>query len=277
MDDTGCWQQINIEFADWSAAEPTTVARIAPLLRQAENRALISSWFFLRKAPAGGSGTFPPPMPPPLNSMCRPDCEHLPTPGRSPDSDGRSTSRKPARSAATPPWTPPTTFSTTTAGTCSPTSADTRQGIGENWRSCCAAPCYAAPTWTGTSKATCGRASPNTARQTARPPPARIDALAPALRRLMSVDTAPLLADGPLAHTAAWTSTFTALGHQLAHLAANGELYRGIRAVLAHHIVFTWNRHGLRYPDQALLAHTAQRVVFGPDPSSVQYTQATVQ
>lgn len=97
-----------------------------------------------------------------------------------------------------------------------------------------------------------------------RPLPAdRIHALEPALRHF-------LLANGnvTLAHVPTWPAAFTTAGQQLADLADTGRLHRGLRAILAHHVIFTWNRHGLPYPAQTTLAHTARHVVFGHDPTT---------
>lgn len=50
-------------------------------------------------------------------------------------------------------------------------------------------------------------------------------------------------------------------------LAHQGELTRGLRAVLAQHILFAWNRAGIPAEHQALLATTAARVAFHTDPT----------
>ncbi|TDC08063.1 methyltransferase [Nonomuraea longispora] len=87
------------------------------------------------------------------------------------------------------------------------------------------------------------------------------------VRRLMSVDLSTLCRPGAaLAEHAEWAHAFTTNGRQLAELAHNGQLDRGLRAVLAHHIIFTWNRHGLPHTTQAALASTATTAVFGHDP-----------
>jgi thiopeptide-type bacteriocin biosynthesis protein len=89
-----------------------------------------------------------------------------------------------------------------------------------------------------------------------------------AIRRLMSADAESQMREGaPLAHTAAWADACTAAGRELGSLAAAGLLHRGLRDVLAHHVVFAWNRLGLSYTAQAILAATATTVVFGPDPA----------
>ncbi|MGI5293026.1 thiopeptide-type bacteriocin biosynthesis protein [Nonomuraea polychroma] len=89
------------------------------------------------------------------------------------------------------------------------------------------------------------------------------------LRRLMSVDITTLCRPGAaLADVAAWADAFSAAGSRLGDLAAEGRLHRGLRDILAHHVIFTWNRHGLPHETQAVLARTAATVVFGDDPAT---------
>ncbi|WNV90243.1 thiopeptide-type bacteriocin biosynthesis protein [Umezawaea sp. Da 62-37] len=92
------------------------------------------------------------------------------------------------------------------------------------------------------------------------------------LRRLMTVDAdpaGPLLGPtGSLANLGNWAAGFTACGQVLGDLAHTGALRRGTRAVLAHHVIFHWNRLGLSHTTQSLLAHTAKAVVFDPQESA---------
>src|SRR5262249_50665002 len=46
------WQQANIAFPDWTAAEQAALTHLAPILTAAEADGLISTWFFIRKRPA---------------------------------------------------------------------------------------------------------------------------------------------------------------------------------------------------------------------------------
>jgi thiopeptide-type bacteriocin biosynthesis protein len=99
--------------------------------------------------------------------------------------------------------------------------------------------------------------------------PARADALHGAIRRLISADNEGQLRPGaPLAHVAEWGAAYLAAGSELARLNTDGCLHRGLRDVLAHHVIFAWNRLGLPYATQAVLASTAKTAVFGPDPTS---------
>lgn len=89
------------------------------------------------------------------------------------------------------------------------------------------------------------------------------------LRRLMTVDTSPtssLMQDsGPLAPFSDWFAAFAQAGRSLRELAYSGKLSRGLRAVLAHHVIFHWNRIGLPLATQSTLASTAKTVVLGRD------------
>ncbi|WP_411076254.1 methyltransferase, FxLD system [Streptomyces sp. cmx-4-7] len=96
------------------------------------------------------------------------------------------------------------------------------------------------------------------------PAPERSAALLPAMRKLMSTEARSLCrAGGPLDGHAEWVAAFERAGTTLAHLAAQGELTRGLRAVLAHHVIFHANRAGLPSADQHALSHIAREVVMG--------------
>ncbi|RLK54458.1 thiopeptide-type bacteriocin biosynthesis protein [Actinokineospora cianjurensis] len=95
----------------------------------------------------------------------------------------------------------------------------------------------------------------------------QVHAAVAGLQRLMTVDaspTSPLLQPGgSLAHVTGWATAFDTAGQHLGRLARAGTLRRGVRAVLAHHVLFHWNRLGLPHDTQALIAHTAKTVVLG--------------
>ncbi|WP_454852263.1 thiopeptide-type bacteriocin biosynthesis protein [Promicromonospora soli] len=60
-----------------------------------------------------------------------------------------------------------------------------------------------------------------------------------------------------------WLSTYEETGHTLRILRDSGNLTRGIRAIIALHVIFAWNRLGLSATTQALLARSATQAVFG--------------
>ncbi len=87
----------------------------------------------------------------------------------------------------------------------------------------------------------------------------------------MTVNTDPhstlLGPDGPLAFAAPWAAAFHGAGRSLGHAARDGTLQRGVRDILAHHVIFHWNRLGLAASTQAILARAARDTVMNP-PSS---------
>lgn len=98
-------------------------------------------------------------------------------------------------------------------------------------------------------------------------PPERVRGLLPAIRRLMTADTATATdatnEDRPVALTAEWITAFAEAGTALGTAARDGALSRGARDILAHHIIFHWNRIGLPFKTQGILAKAAREAVFG--------------
>ncbi|WBC05316.1 methyltransferase, FxLD system [Micromonospora sp. WMMA1976] len=95
--------------------------------------------------------------------------------------------------------------------------------------------------------------------------PERAAELTRAINRLMTVDPCSLThpeAGGPLVGDGPWLDAFETAGQALADLARHGRLRRGLRAVLAHHVIFHANRLGLSVHDQSTLAALAVRNVF---------------
>ncbi|MFK0295629.1 thiopeptide-type bacteriocin biosynthesis protein [Streptomyces sp. NPDC090442] len=93
----------------------------------------------------------------------------------------------------------------------------------------------------------------------------RLDAVKVTLKPFLTVDTGPdatLVTTGRLANAAPWLDAFATAGRQLHQSAQNGHLSRGLRAVLAHHALFHFNRLGIPHAAQALLALGAKEVVF---------------
>ncbi|MFD7639188.1 methyltransferase, FxLD system [Kitasatospora sp. NPDC059795] len=96
--------------------------------------------------------------------------------------------------------------------------------------------------------------------------PDRAATLTAAMRHLMRLDTWALTRDTtPLAHHDGWVHAFEQVGQDLARLARDGHLTRGLRAVLAHHLLFHANRAGLPVDHQAAMAARALDAVFHSD------------
>jgi protein-L-isoaspartate(D-aspartate) O-methyltransferase len=72
-------------------------------------------------------------------------------------------------------------------------------------------------------------------------------------------------------------TAFTQAGRRLARLAADGQLTRGLRAVLAHHAIFAFNRSGVSAADQAAMAWLGRRVAVADDePANVLTGRSTL-
>ncbi|MQY11452.1 Protein-L-isoaspartate O-methyltransferase [Streptomyces sp. RB5] len=94
--------------------------------------------------------------------------------------------------------------------------------------------------------------------------PERAAVLVPAMQKLMTADAQSLSRPtGPLREQAEWVTAFETTGAALARLATVGGLTRGLRAVIAHHVIFHANRAGLPFDDQSTLFHIAREVVMG--------------
>jgi thiopeptide-type bacteriocin biosynthesis protein len=99
------------------------------------------------------------------------------------------------------------------------------------------------------------------------PKPGSVAGLLNAARRLLTVDPAILTRqEGSLAGYQTLIEAYASAGDTLRQLSQTGQLRRGLRATLAHHVIFAWNRRSIPGLQQAVLAAAAKTVVFGPDP-----------
>jgi thiopeptide-type bacteriocin biosynthesis protein len=263
------WAQVFILFNRWEAAEQIAVTDLAPALARAETAGSISSWFFVRKQPCWRL-RFRPADPSTPNATAALH-QHL--------AQLIDTSRISA-------WTP-AIYEPESHAFGGPTgmaaahelfhrdshsiltyladagSTDKRRELsillysqllrsaGQDWYE-------QGDIWARVGE---HRALPvDTA-------PDHIQRLQAPVRRLLTIDPTTLdpandsiTCLGPA--FADWTTAFTQAGTTIAELAQAGTLTRGVRAVLAHHILFAWNRLGLPYATQSLLADTAKAAVF---------------
>jgi protein-L-isoaspartate(D-aspartate) O-methyltransferase len=94
----------------------------------------------------------------------------------------------------------------------------------------------------------------------------RREGLVTAMTRLLAVDPVGLTAaGGSLAGHRPWVAAFEQTGQALLTLAQAGQLRRGLRAVLAHHIIFHANRAGISVADLSTMAALAMTGTFGFD------------
>jgi thiopeptide-type bacteriocin biosynthesis protein len=267
------WRQVNVAFPDWASAEHTAVAHLAPLLTTAEAEGLVTSWFFIRKAPCWRIRYLPDGHAAAAQAYVHRHLEDL--------------KRKQQVDDVTEVVYEPETHAfggTEGIGVAHRLFhldsrhllaylTDTQRPPGNSHRrELSIILCGTLLRTAGLDWYEAGHVWARVADHRELPqqvPAAKLHALQADLRRLMSVDTASLMRDGsPLAFTAGWTEAYATAGRELADLAADGLLHRGLRAILAHHIIFAWNRHGLPHTTQAVLANTAKTVVFGCDPTA---------
>jgi thiopeptide-type bacteriocin biosynthesis protein len=88
------------------------------------------------------------------------------------------------------------------------------------------------------------------------------------LTQLMTASTEPsgepFGEGGRLSFTAPWFAAFADAGRALGTAATDGSLRRGVRDILAHHVIFHWNRLGLSIKDQSILASAASAAILHP-------------
>ncbi|NYH77184.1 thiopeptide-type bacteriocin biosynthesis protein [Actinopolyspora biskrensis] len=275
---TPSWRQLNVRFDDWDTVEHTAVTHLGPALTEASHAGLIEAWFFTRKAeqvPDSHSGLAP-------REATLP-CWRVRI--QAPDEDTASEALALLHThfpRATPVIYEPEVHAF--GGTAGMALAHTlfhqdshhvltylnHLGAAEGIvgrRELAMLLCSRLFRAAGQDWYEQGDIWARIA-QNRRPihelPPETVHALHPALRRLMTVDTAQLACDptSDLAVAADWFTAFDDAGTQLARLAREGVLERGLRAVLAHHALFAFNRFGLSPANQTLLAHAAATLVF---------------
>ncbi|MEU8251859.1 thiopeptide-type bacteriocin biosynthesis protein [Nonomuraea sp. NPDC048916] len=262
------WRQVNVAFPDWAKAEHTAVTHLAPLLAKAEADRLITAWFFMRKTPCWRVRYVP------SNDRTQAHLrDHLNDLIQQGHIDTATEVIYEPESHA---------FGGATAMACAHDlfHLDSRHLLNhlasspdtEHRRELSILLCTILLRAAGLDWYEQGDVWARVADHRDLPhpiPPERRPILKASQLRLMSVDAAALMRDGaPLAFTAEWSAAFATAGRELAGLAADGLLNRGPRAILAHHVIFAWNRLGMPYTAQAVLAHTAKEVVFGCDPAT---------
>jgi thiopeptide-type bacteriocin biosynthesis protein len=261
--------QANIAFSDWDRAEPAVLACLGPRLLAAEADGLISAWFFIRKRPCWRIRYLPAAAG--LRRQAQASVE---------DQLSQMVARRLADAWTRTVYEPEIhafggSHAMTTAhrlfhqdSSCLLASLRNQAGGGHRREvslMLCALLMRAARQEWYEQGDTWARVARH------RPSPARSEhgSLPAAVRRLITVDGESQMRDNaPLAYCAPWAHAYRTAGRELAGLADDGLLHRGLRDILAHHVIFAWNRLGLPYATQAALAAAAQTVVFGPDPAT---------
>jgi thiopeptide-type bacteriocin biosynthesis protein len=270
------WHQVRIEFADWDTAEQAAADYLGPQLWQAETAGIISLWWFIRKAPC-------------WRLRCHPG--HAATPADMKTFTDRVTGAMLSRGFIV--RAPETVYEPETCAFGGQEGmdiahhlfhADSRNILGYLNRQDPAAPpgrtigrrelsiilCSLMMRGAGQEWHEQGDIWDRVAAQRPIPPGTslkRLHDMRPRLRQLMTVDTGPgsklVKSGGSLAFTSDWTAAFEQAGKALGNMARDGNLSRGLRDILAHHVVFHWNRIGLTSRTQSILSKAAREVILG--------------
>ncbi|MET8763071.1 thiopeptide-type bacteriocin biosynthesis protein [Lentzea sp. NPDC004782] len=263
------WHQVLVRFPDYDTAQDTAVIHLAPILKIAEDRGLVASWFFTRKKPCwrlrfgldaddnsgfefvhtrldalveGGH----------VSSLTKTIYE--PEVHAFGGSDGMAVAHKlfhaDSRQVLTHFRTENAVIGRRELSVllCSALL----RGAGQDWYE-------QGDVWARVAQ----HQAPLVADA---PPTGRQHRLQEQLRRLMITDTSPdgplFAATGSLAGLVGWFAAFADAGQALRVLATEGRLERGLRAVLTHQVLFHWNRLGLDPHTKTLLANSAAGAIF---------------
>ncbi|MFF9244608.1 thiopeptide-type bacteriocin biosynthesis protein [Streptomyces sp. NPDC014776] len=93
-------------------------------------------------------------------------------------------------------------------------------------------------------------------------PPDNVDAMVPAMRKLLTSDFHPAFTDGPLTPLHNWVTGMQDQAKALAAAAHADRLTLGLRAILARHILFHWNRMGFNIRQQAIWSRAARQAIL---------------
>ncbi|MER7986462.1 thiopeptide-type bacteriocin biosynthesis protein [Streptomyces noursei] len=264
------WQQIFVEFPDWSAAESTAATYLEPVLSKAQEAGSITGWWFIRKHPCWRLR---------LDAL----------PGSTAVADVSVALDQLREHHHVKRWWPGI-YEPETAAFGGTLGIDTahklffadsheilrlaaRPDVALGRREISVLLCSAMMRGAGLEWYETGdvwdRLISEEGRSTAEQiPEERRLQLVQQLRTLLQASTAPtgpnLTDDGPLRPVTTWVAAFRDTGAALGDAAHAGRLDRGLRRVLALHVIFHWNRLGLSHRTQSALAWSARQAVFAP-------------
>ena len=267
----GCsWHQYNITFTSHGDGERAAARHLLPALTAAQASGSLSRWWYIRKRPAWRLRYLAPPGPgigallDHLTSqgeitswttgIYEPETTAFGGPGAMPATHllFHHDSRHILARAAAPPGTPALGKRETAVVLCSAML----RGADLDWYE-------QGDVWEKVARLRAGAGAL---------PAARAAQLRPAMHRLLTISTSSLDSEqnssAPMG-SSEWTSAFEQAGQALADLARTGALRRGVRAVLAHHVIFHANRAGLPVRDQSILATLAADTMFSTVPGPV--------
>lgn len=261
------WRQTTITFPDPHAADQVAITHLAPILTEAETRQLISAWFYVRKESWRLRYL-------PASTAAEAEADHYLA--------GELARLRHDRhiSAAVPGIYEPEihAFGGTTAMDAAHRlwHHDSRHllspAIGRNparHRELSIMLVAAMMRAAGLDWYEQGDVWARVADHREPPEPTLVETLMQSVKRLLTVDLVSLTRrEAPLAAARTWFEAYTTAGDTLNHLNQAARLRRGLRAILAHHVIFAWNRRSIPGLYQAAIATAAKTTIFGPDPTS---------
>jgi len=270
--EAGRWHQVSIEFTDWDTAEHAATTCLGPQLRHAEAAGTISSWWFTRKAPRwrlrsqpGHAATLTD-----LTTFLNPVLETMLAQGMIVST--HETLYEPEAYAFGGTRGIDIAHQLFHADSQNILSYLSQPGpaITPGRRELSILLCGALMRGAGQDWYEQGDIWHQVAGNRPVPPGTPLERLrdiTPSLRRLMTADARPasnMVNDGgALAFAADWAGAFDQAGTALGNAARDGKLSRGLRDILAHHVIFHWNRIGLSLRTQSILAAAATDAAFG--------------
>lgn len=265
------WHQVHIEFTDWQDAETTVTAGLTPRLHHAEQADLVDSWWFIRKAPCWRLRLRLTDTAAPREELIRQILDGFATPDAT--VRWRRTIYEPETLAFGGPEAMHTAHELFHADSRAILDYLNAHAAVIGRRELSTMLCGALFRGAGQDEFEQGDIWHRIARM--RPLPKdvstdRVRELRAPLRRLLTARHFSESPDNPLTFAAPWTASFDSTGAQLAEASHNGTLQRGLRAVLAHHVIFHWNRIGLPARTQSILAHAARAAVTDNKPDDAQ-------
>jgi thiopeptide-type bacteriocin biosynthesis protein len=263
------WLQLYIEYDDWASADTTAVSNLCPILDRAQAQGHITAWWFIRKYP----------------------CWRVRLRIQQPTTDVANTVAKPLNELVASGrlarwWTG--IYEAETAAFGGPQGMATAhelfeadshavltrpaQPTGElGPRELSVLLCTVLMRGAGLEWYELGDVWNRVTKE--RPLPADVtpDRLLPTaadLRHLLLADTTPsgplFTTGGPAEPAAQWAAAFHKAGKELGAASRTGTLTRGLRDILAYHVIFHWNRLGLSVRMQSALAWSAQTAILNP-------------
>jgi thiopeptide-type bacteriocin biosynthesis protein len=265
---TAGWWQLYLQFTDWRSAEKIAADHLAPPLERAETDSTITGWWFIRKHPCWR-----------LRLHTRPDSSVKASLGTALDELASLGTIERWWTGIYEPET--AAFGGPASMTCAHQlfHADSRAILLDlprhtsplGRRELSLLLCTILLRAAGLEWYEAGDVWHRVAAERPLPadiPPDRPHAMANDLRQLLLADTTPegpmLAPGGPAAFAAHWADAFRHAGTSLGTAARAGTLNRGLRHILAYHIIFHWNRIGLPRRTQSILAAAASTAILDP-------------